>query len=565
MKRNKLICLALALSMLLAGCDENKEEDRDDNAGAAVLDSGKIFSDRDREQGYSSGEAVNIQLQGDTATAPEGVTVSGSTLTVTKDGVYILSGQLQGTVVVDTGKNEKVQLVLANAVIHSETSAAIYVKQADKVFLTTAKGSRNTLSSGEVFNDPEDSGIDAAVFSKDDLTLNGEGSLTVTSPGGHGIVSKDELILTGGSYTVTAAAHGICGKDNVCIAGGNITVDAGKDGIHSENQEDETLGFVYVERGNFVINAEGDGISASSDMQILGGSYEITAGGGSGNSAPKPSENWGGRPGSKDTSAVDNSASGKGLKAGGSLSITGGSFRMDAADDALHANADVQLSGGSFTLSTGDDGIHADNDLTVSGSQIQILESYEGLEALNITVTSGNISLTASDDGLNAAGGNDGSGFGGHRGGDMFGKGGNGYIRITGGTVSVIASGDGIDANGTLEITGGTVTVQGPTRGDTAVLDFDRQGIISGGSFIGTGSRMMAQSFTQSSQGVLALDVGSQRAGTEILVTDDQGRELLRHTPQLDYNIVILTTPQMVRGESYTIRVGSETATFEAK
>lgn len=213
----------------------------------------------------------------------------------------------------------------------------------------------------------------------------------------------------------------------------------------------------------------------------------------------------------------------------------------------------------------------------MSGGTVTISESYEGLEGLHILVSGGDITLKASDDGLNAAGGTDSSGFGGMRGSDQFGGGGmgdpmgggmiggsSGSIAISGGRLYVNASGDGIDANGTLEISGGYTVVCGPTQGDTATLDYDSSAVITGGTFIGTGSAMMAQTFSDSSQGVLAVSVGNQQAGTAVTLTDASGNTIISHAPELDFAVVILSSPDMIQGENYTITVGSASAEFAA-
>ena len=232
----------------------------------------------------------------------------------------------------------------------------------------------------------------------------------------------------------------------------------------------------------------------------------------------------------------------------------------------MHSNKNLTVNDGSFTIKSGDDGFHADETLTITGGMINIAESYEGLEGLCIDISGGDITIVSSDDGLNAAGGTDQSGFGGHRGNDMFGSSSSSdsYIHISGGTIYMNASGDGIDANGTLTISGGYVTVCGPTQGDTAVLDYDISATITGGTFIGTGSYMMAQTFSDSAQGVIAVSVGNQAAGTKITLTDKDGKTVVSCEPKLSFAIVILSTPEMVKGETYTITVGSASGEFAA-
>ena len=246
-----------------------------------ILDSSDMFTNRDKEIGYDEESAIAINLSDGASTADsDSVVIDGDTITITEEGTYILSGSLTNGQIVVEAENAKVQLVLDNADISCETSAAIYVKAADKVFITTTEGSTNTVCTSGEFEAIDDNNIDAAIFSKSDLTLNGAGSLEVTCPNGHGILSKDDLVITSGEYVVDAGKHALSGKDSVRIAGGTFDLTAGKDGIHSENTDEEEKGFVYIENGSFTITSDGDGIDASYVVEIVDGSFDITAGGG---------------------------------------------------------------------------------------------------------------------------------------------------------------------------------------------------------------------------------------------------------------------------------------------
>lgn len=624
MKKQSLIALLLAITLLSAGCvnseagsqaESSLSAESEVSASTAADSSADYFSDRDFEVGYDESESARITLSGESASCDsDAVAISGSTVTITDEGSYILSGSLDdGMIIVNAEKTDKVHLILDGVTIHSETSAPLYILQADKVFVTTAADSENILSNGGTFTAIDENSIDAVIFSKEDLTLNGSGALTITSPAGHGIVSKDSLKVTSGSYDISCASHALSGKDDVCIANARFTIVSGKDGIHAENTDDAALGFVYIQSGDFAISAEGDGISAASYLQIEDGSFSVTAGGGSENGEEHSSEFWGsfmgggrqqgGRGGgftgeapaempenmpegapsdlpedmpqgempgeppdaaqSAETEETADSSSDstsmKGIKAGGELIVNGGTFAIDSADDAVHSNASLTVNGGTFAIATGDDAFHADDTLTVTGGTIEISESYEGLEGLHVVISGGGITLTATDDGINAAGGNDQSGAGGRDG--MFGGGmaasSGGSVLISGGTLDVTASGDGIDANGTLEITGGSITICGPAQGDTATLDYDLSAVISGGTFIGTGSSGMAQNFSSAEQGVIAVQVGNQEAGAEVTLTDGDGNTVLTVTPSLSYTLVILSSPEIVSGETYTLTAGS--------
>ena len=543
----------------------------------------EMFSERDKKTEYDEKKTVKIQLNGTTASASSNsVKINGSTVMIKEEATYLISGSLTGMLVVDAPDDAKLQLIFNGVNITSQTSAALYILNADKVFVTLEDGTSNTLTNGGSFTAIDESNIDGALFSKQDLTLNGAGSLTVTSPAGHGIVCKDDLVITGGSYTVNAASHGLQANDSVRFADATLTVDAGKDAIHAENDEDTAKGFIYMTSGTIKGEAEGDGITASAYLQIAGGTIDLLVGGGSKNGNKTSSDNFGGfmgggpgsrpgRPGtSQNTTTQDSGTSMKGLKAANGLLISDGTIKIDSADDALHSNTTVTINGGNFTLASGDDALHAEDTLIITAGTMDISKCYEGLEALHIDVRGGNIKLVASDDGLNAAGGVDQSGtsggrdgmFGGRAGG--FGGNSNGSIKISGGILYINSSGDGIDANGTLEISGGHITIVGPTQGDTATLDYDKTGVITGGTFIGTGSTMMAQSFSDSTQGVIAVNV-SGAAGTEITLTDAEGNVLLTRTPELNFARVVLSSPDLQKGATYTLTVGAKTSQVTAK
>ena len=494
--------------------------------------------------------------------------------------------------------------------------------------MTMAADTENTLSNGGEFTAIDDNNIDAVIFSKDDITLNGSGTLTITTSAGHGIVSKDSLKITSGSYVITCAGHGLAGKDEVCIANADFQMDVGKDGIHAENEDDETLGAVCIQSGTFNITAEGDGISGATDVQILDGQYYITTGVGSEavaiedmqNGATQQAGNMGAHGGMQrpdgefgqqdgtmqrpdggfgqhggmqrpdgefgqqdgmmqrpdgefgqhggmqrpdgempqdvfpetETGTDTDSVSTKGIKAGTGLFIVDGTFTLCTEDDALHSNADVTICGGSFSITAGDDAIHADATLTVTDGQIDIAGCYEGLEGYSVDIEGGEITLVARDDGINAAGGTSGRDSG-------------CKVVIAGGSINITAGGDGIDANGSLSITGGYTTVCGPTQGDTATLDYDTSGIITGGTFIGTGASSMAQTFSDSSQGVVTVYVENQSAQTEIVITDESGNCVLTWEPELSYGVIIFSSFELVSGEVYTVTCGSYTQTVTAQ
>lgn len=624
MKR-RLLPMLLSIVLVMTGCGATTNPQNNEDTESIVndtediqatkteseqIDTSDMFSKKDYKTDYDTDKSATITLTGSGAACEsDAVSIDGSIITIKDEGTYIIKGSLDnGMIIVEADSQDKLQIVLDGVNIHSETSAPLYILEADKVFMTLTEGSQNILSNGGTFEEIDENAIDGALFSKQDLTVNGTGSLVITSPAGHGIVCKDDLVLTGGSYTIESASHGMDVNDSVRVDQAELTITSGKDGIHVENTDDDSKGYLYIADGSFTIDAQGDGLSAGAYILIEDGDYQITTGGGSKNATKKSSDSWGfmgggrseggmpeggmpeggrpegGRAGGREmqqtqpmqqmpmqspenttTDTSEDSTSIKGIKAAGDLTITGGNFTMDTADDSIHSNKTLTLSGGIFEMAAGDDGVHADETLTITGGQIHISTCYEGLEGLHVAVTGGDITLVASDDGINAAGGADQSGFAGPRGQDRFGGGSSqGSILISGGNLFITSSGDGVDANGTLEISGGYTVVCGPTTGDTATLDYDVSGTISGGTFIGTGASMMAQSFSDATQGVLAVSVGNQEAGQQIEIKDSEGNTILTHTPDLSYAIVIYSTPEIVKGETYMLTVGENTGELTA-
>lgn len=521
---------------------------------APIPGNSEMFSDRELDPSYDAFETITLSDGGSTSDS-SAVSVSGDTVTITHEGVYEVSGSLtNGSIIVDAGENDKVQLVLSGADIHSDTFAAIYVKQADKVFLTLSEGSENSLSSGDSFTPVDENNVDAAVYSRDDLALCGSGSLTVSAPAGHGIVSKDDLVICGGTYSITAASCGISANDSIRMAAGDLTVTSGTDAIRAKNTEDEAEGFVYIENGTLNLTSTGDAVSASSSLTILDGSFAITAGNGS-HGEVTPDENGG-------------TVSAKGLKASGEIQISGGSFAMDCLDDGVHSGSNILMSGGSFTLASGDDGFHADAALTISGGTIDITESNEGLEGLNILINGGDISIVSSDDGINAAGGADNSGFGhgfamaASTTEETFSEG-TPSLEITGGNLVIDSEGDSLDSNVSFHVSGGTIVIYGPTSSGNGMLDYNGEGVITGGTVVAFGPSGMSPNFsTSSTQGSILVLTGNQEASTECTLTDANGNVLLSGTAKKGYDAVIVSTPELSVNNSYTVTAGTSTETI---
>lgn len=243
----------------------------------ALAGEARMFTNRDTDASYDADSAVWIVLNGGSATASHGdVGIEENVIRISREATYLLFGTLDdGRIVIDAPKGAKIRLILDGVYVHSDSSAPLYILQADKVVVTLAEGTENVLSNGGRFEMIDGNAIDATIFSKEDLTFNGSGDLTVVSPAGHGIAAKDDLVITGGAYRIEAAFHGMDVHDSVRITQADVTVTAGKDGIHVENDDDASLGFVFIDSGNFSITAQGDSISAGAYAQIDGGTFDI--------------------------------------------------------------------------------------------------------------------------------------------------------------------------------------------------------------------------------------------------------------------------------------------------
>ncbi|MCB8981829.1 MAG: carbohydrate-binding domain-containing protein [Ardenticatenaceae bacterium] len=507
---------------------------------------------------WDSSNETEISLSGDAiGVTGQGVTVNGSVATITAAGTYTLSGTLaDGQIVVDTESEETVHLILNGVSINSSTSAAINIAKAEEVVIMLADGSENYLADATtyVFASADEDEPNAALFSKTDLTIFGNGTLTVQGNYNDGIASKDGLIIASGTITVTAVDDGIRGKDYLLVKDGTLTINAQGDGLKADNEEDTTLGYISIEAGSFNITAGGDAIQAATDVLISDGQFTIATGGGS-------------------SSYFDDISSAKGIKAAVNLNIENGTFVINSADDAVHSNASMVINNGTFTVATGDDGFHADATLTINNGIINITGSYEGIESTVITINGGDIQVVSSDDGINVADGSGaGNNFGGGPGGapgggpggrpgrgqDTFATSSNYFLYINGGTIFVNAGGDGIDVNGSVVMTDGLVLVNGPTEQMNGALDYDGSFAISGGTFLAVGSAGMAQAPGQnSSQNSVLINLnGTLPAGALIHIQTSSGEDVLTFAPTKQIQSISFSSAGLVTGQTYEIYYG---------
>ena len=343
----------------------------DEAMSDAAIDITDMFTKRDLAGNYDESEAVKITLSGKTAACnSSNVQIEDGVVTIKAAGVYVLSGTLtDGTIVVDAGDDDKVQLVLDGVLIMAADYAAIYAKNADKVFVTLAEGAGNSLTVSGDYVQTDDNNVDAVIFAKCDLTLNGTGSLTVKDNMGHGIVSKDDLVVTGGTYTIYSQDHCLNGKDSVRIADGTFNLSCDEDGIHAGN-DDQQDGYVYIEGGDINISVGDDALHAEGLLIITGGDIDVS----------KSCEGVEGYKILVTGGDIDVVSSDDGFNAAGGSSGSGynhdgfgggpdmGGVYMDADSDAY-----IFITGGTININADGDGIDSNGCIGITGGSVYVL------------------------------------------------------------------------------------------------------------------------------------------------------------------------------------------------
>ncbi len=538
MKRSALVLFPLALA-LLSGCapsisnnDSSLESEPTSETQEDSSPSVPVVSTSIDIEGTPS-----VLLNDDSIAIPadQGIENGSNGIAFTKGGTFRVTGQGATTLYIDAGE-EEVTLVLDDLTLETGSRSPICVASASKANLVLL--GENSLSASSSFVNIGDLKSDGSIFSKCDLHILGEGSLSISSPK-HGIVAKDSLFLEGGDIAITAKNHGLQVNDTASILVESLGVTAGKDAIHAENADVPENGNIVVKGGELSFEVDGDGLDASGSVDIEGGHLKIVSGGGS---SIAPAED----------------PSTKGVKADITLLIQGGILDIDSSDDSVHCNGDILIQDGTLNLSSGDDGIHADGALRIENGTITIRKSYEGLEGNAVEILGGAIDLVSSDDGINAAGGADGSSLGGRPGANSFDEATSPRILIAGGNVHVNAAGDGVDANGFIEISGGVTVIDGPTSNGDGALDYDATASITGGTFLAIGSSGMAMNFSSASQGSILQRFASCPAGSEISISAKGGETIFSHTSLKSFASVLISSPELEKGNTYTLSAGSQ-------
>ena len=461
---------------------------------------------------WDSSSEVAIDLSNPTAT--DGVTVSDGVITITNAGNYKLTGTYEGQIKVEAADSDMVRLILNNATITNSTGAAINVVEADEVVIYTASGTANTVSDGSSYSDTASGSPDAAIYSKSDLTLAGEGTLKVEGKYEEGIHTSDGLVIASGTLEVNAANTGIKGKDYVDILDGTITVTATKDGIKATNDTDGNRGWVRLSGGTVNISAGDDGFKAERVLEISGGTLNITR-------------------------------ANEGIEAQ-YINILDGTVNVTSSDDGINA---------SYSTTTTTDSTSAESTTATSTKQ-----SAQGGQNSAPQAPSGSAGQAPAGGGQAPSGTMGQPPAGGGAGGGMGGGGTfevvDATINITGGTVTVNANGDGIDSNGTATLSGGTLVVNGPFTGGNASLDTNGDLLLNGATVAaGNSGDMFEAPATSSTSGYVKIsNVSSLSAGTTVQVADSSGNVVANYkVTNSSTALILVSSSKITKGESYTV------------
>ena len=526
MKKAISVIASAALLLSLSACAEPEtvsetpaptaEELR---ASAAVSLDPDMFTSRDKSTVYDAATAQTIDLDG-----------RSGDVTLSEEGEYIIKGTLtDGRLIINAAEDAKLHLIFDGVHIASQSAAALYIVSADKVFITLAEGSENGLSAAGAAAPDDYANVDAALFSRADLSLNGSGTLSVSSAQGHGIVSKDDLVFCGGSYVIQAALHGVSGQNSIRIADGSFVVTAGKNCLDSEHENAEK-GFIYIAGGDFDLSSGNDACHCSGAFDFLAGSMNI--------------------------SAADD-----GIHGDAALSVSGGSISISLCYEGLEG-VTVDISGGEIDITASDDGINAASGSSDSAGDDKMPESRGNMRQGAPDMNNMNNmqrpdmggTLPEMPDAADRPGAPQGMNEN-----DPFAADSECSVRISGGVVRINAQGDGIDSNGSLSISGGELYISGPRSGGDGALDYDGSGIISGGIVVACDMGGMSQSFSEGAQCSALIQLSG--SGT-IRLLDADGTELISYSPAGDYSTIIVSCPAMTEGGEYTLYYGKAAQSF---
>ena len=525
------------------------------------------FSSEQLDESTNSEKVINLS---DLKSLPSGVSVSGSTVTISLSGTYLLKGTLKGQIIVDKCNDKDVKLIFDGISVqgNSATAPITFKKTSANRIVTLKEGTTSTIEDSSL-NQGTNSDESIIEVKTCPLTINGKGKLVLKANGNNsnGIESNDTLSIINSTIEIRASNHGIKADNKISIEGANISIYSSMDGIKTDVSplsldEAKTLasslenGYISIKNTSLYIEAGDDGISANSLIYIENDSnspdvYPINII--ANNGTPK---------------SDSNTLNGKGIKVEGirylngsvetivpsthednySLIINGGYIKVNANDDSLSSKGNTLIEDGNLILSTGDDGIHSEYTSIIRNGKVEILECNEGIEGAGVEIYGGEISIISSDDGINASNSNV--------------KDYDTHIYIAGGSTLVNAQGDGVDSNGWMKVDGGELFINGPTSGMNGSLDSDRGILVNKGTIVAVGSRGMVETpSSNSTQCYININL-STTSREKIIVTDSSNKEIINFIPEKQYQSVVITCEEFVKGNTYYVLIGE--TTYEA-
>ncbi|XFA99199.1 carbohydrate-binding domain-containing protein [Candidatus Izemoplasma sp. B36] len=508
MKKILTLLLIVSVSIMVVSCDNSSTTETQTYITDTLVDS--ELENVDFEDGYYEDylEEAYTVLDG-----------FSESYEITEEGIYVLTGTILQTITINVGEDDDVRLILDDVTIQTSENACIMVLSADDITISAPENTINQLTDSSNYS-ADNTEYNAVIYSESDLLINGLGQINIDANYNNAIVSKDDLMLVDITLVIETVDDGIIGRDSLLVQNANISIDAVGDALKSTNEEKSEEGYIYIESGSFTLTSNSDGLDAVNFIVITGGEFDIEA--------------------------YD-----QGINSNTNIYITGGTLSIDSNDDAINANSLVEISGGTITINTNDDGIKGNEAVVISGGTILIQSSYEGIESTSITISGGTITVYSTDDGINAADGStDGSPISLNT---------DNILTITGGLIKVFSNSDAIDVNGSIYMNGGELFVYGTISDRNSALDYDNEFIMSNGTLVAVGATGMtlppSDSSTQASVMVLLNDYVS--VGDTLLLKDSNGDVIFSFEIEKSNNNIVISTENIVQGETYTIEVDS--------
>lgn len=551
-----LAALCSVAMSLNTGCAVRDSASSADSAGAAsVFDMGgsgaKIPTPPEQPQpeDFVSADKADgvVKFYDDGIGVSGGVQVEGSAAVISTGGVYRVSGECDNGQVRITA-TDSVTLILDGLDLATDDGGAIESSGGGLV-ISLAEGTRNRIRCSGAY----------ALYSAENITINGSGSLLVKNSGGSALESGGDIKLCGGEISLVAGGDGIVSAGDIFAAEGSVTVSSGGDGIRANSE-----GSLSVTGGSLAVTSAYDCVQTRGSVFISGGSVKLNGGGGS--TALIFSDSGGrylsARHGGYSTdgsgefdfselSSGDGSSVGskKGVRADGYISISGGSMEISSADDCIYAKRDIRIDGGEISLSTGDDGIHSDSGVSVVSGSVSVENSYNCIEGMTVEISGGKVSLNSRRSAVVAAGG---TGIAQSSAADASGR----YVSVSGGEVVINAGGSGIDSGGSAAISGGTLTVYSGDEDCFGSVDHRDYFALSGGIFAAFGSDGATKAPNVLSRPCISV-IAEIAAGSVVEITDSAQSILFSVALPRPCSTLMFSSEKVTAGAKYFVYVDS--------